>query len=103
MHLYRTLHSSRFTHTVLICLPRGLFRVLMSKTAGLSRGSALRTCVDAGDPVENAISTTSREPTELVFLDITPRTKKRKVILDCGQKTADDVFMRLRGRRHQVA
>jgi cyclase len=50
---------------------------------------------DAGDPVENARYYDGEGADELVFLDITASSQKRKIILDVVAATAEQVFMPL--------
>jgi imidazole glycerol-phosphate synthase subunit HisF len=50
---------------------------------------------DAGDPVENARYYDGEGADELVFLDITASSQKRKIILDVVSRTAEQVFMPL--------
>lgn len=48
---------------------------------------------DAGDPVEQARFYEEEGADELVFLDITASSDKRKTIVDLARRTADQVFM----------
>ncbi len=48
---------------------------------------------DAGDPVELAARYEEEGADELVFLDITASSEKRKTIVDLARRTADDVFI----------
>ncbi len=48
---------------------------------------------DAGDPVEQAKFYEKEGADELVFLDITASSDRRKTIIDLAQRTADQVFM----------
>ena len=48
---------------------------------------------DAGDPVEQAKYYEREGADELVFLDITASSDKRKTIVDLARRTADQVFM----------
>ncbi len=48
---------------------------------------------DAGDPVEQARYYEKEGADELVFLDITASSDKRKTIVDLARRTADQVFM----------
>ncbi len=48
---------------------------------------------DAGDPVESAKFYNSQGADELVFLDITASSDKRKTIVDVVERTAREVFM----------
>ena len=50
---------------------------------------------DAGDPVESAKFYNSQGADELVFLDITASSDKRKTITDVVERTAREVFMPL--------
>jgi len=50
---------------------------------------------DAGDPVENACFYDKEQADELVFLDITASSDKRKIIIDVVRRTAEQVFMPL--------
>jgi cyclase len=50
---------------------------------------------DAGDPVENAQVYDEQGADELVFLDITASSERRKIILDVVRRTAEEVFMPL--------
>lgn len=48
---------------------------------------------DAGDPVEQAKFYEKEGADELVFLDITASSDRRKTIIDLARRTADQVFM----------
>jgi cyclase len=48
---------------------------------------------DAGDPVELASLYDKKGADELVFLDITASSDKRKIMLDIVEKTAEEVFI----------
>ena len=50
---------------------------------------------DAGDPVESAKFYNTQGADELVFLDITASSDKRKTITDVVERTAREVFMPL--------
>ena len=50
---------------------------------------------DAGDPVENAREYDRQGADELIFLDITASSERRKIILDVVRRTAEEVFMPL--------
>lgn len=50
---------------------------------------------DAGDPVENAQVYDEQGADELVFLDITASSERRKIILEVVRRTAEEVFMPL--------
>ncbi len=50
---------------------------------------------DAGDPVENAQVYDEQGADELIFLDITASSERRKIILDVVRRTAEEVFMPL--------
>lgn len=50
---------------------------------------------DAGDPVELAKRYNDQGADELVFLDITASSDKRKIMIDMVEKTAKDVFIPL--------
>ncbi len=50
---------------------------------------------DAGDPVESAKYYNSQGADELVFLDITASSDRRKTIVDVVERTAREVFMPL--------
>src|SRR3989338_245211 len=50
---------------------------------------------DAGDPVEAAKAYDQNQADEIVFLDITASSEKRKIILEVVRKTAEQVFMPL--------
>lgn len=50
---------------------------------------------DAGDPVESAKFYNSQGADELVFLDITASSDRRKTIVDVVERTAREVFMPL--------
>jgi len=50
---------------------------------------------DAGDPVECAIAYNDQEADELVFLDITASSDKRKTMVDVVRRTAEKCFIPL--------
>jgi len=50
---------------------------------------------DAGDPVANARVYDEQGADELVFLDITASSERRKIILEVVRRTAEEVFMPL--------
>ncbi|HDT14862.1 MAG TPA: imidazole glycerol phosphate synthase subunit HisF, partial [Firmicutes bacterium] len=50
---------------------------------------------DAGDPVEAAVRYNKAGADEIVFLDITASSEKRKTIIDVVKKTAEKVFIPL--------
>ncbi len=50
---------------------------------------------DAGDPVENAQVYDEQGADELIFLDITASSERRKIILEVVRRTAEEVFMPL--------
>jgi len=50
---------------------------------------------DAGDPVANAQVYDEQGADELIFLDITASSERRKIILDVVRRTAEEVFMPL--------
>jgi cyclase len=51
--------------------------------------------IDAGDPVECAIAYTAQEADELVFLDITASSDKRRTMVDVVKRTAEHCFIPL--------
>jgi len=51
--------------------------------------------VDAGDPVECAMAYNDQEADELVFLDITASSDKRKTMVDVVRRTAEHCFIPL--------
>ena len=50
---------------------------------------------DAGDPVANAQVYDEQGADELIFLDITASSERRKIILEVVRRTAEEVFMPL--------
>jgi cyclase len=50
---------------------------------------------DAGDPVANAQVYDEQGADELIFLDITASSERRKIFLDVVRRTAEEVFMPL--------
>lgn len=50
---------------------------------------------DAGDPVANARVYDEQGADELIFLDITASSERRKIILEVVRRTAEEVFMPL--------
>lgn len=48
---------------------------------------------DAGDPVDNAVIYDREGADELVFLDITASSEKRKILIDVVKKVADSIFI----------
>ncbi len=50
---------------------------------------------DAGDPVEHAKLYDKEGADELVFLDITASSQKRKILLKTVERTAEEVFIPL--------
>jgi cyclase len=51
--------------------------------------------IDAGDPVECAMAYNDQEADELVFLDITASSDKRKTMVDVVRRTAEHCFIPL--------
>lgn len=48
--------------------------------------------VDAGDPLESAIYYDQEEADEIIFLDITASSDKRKMIFDIAKRVADNIY-----------
>jgi cyclase len=57
------------------------------------KGMQFLSLVDAGDPVEQAKRYDTEGADELVFLDITASSDKRKIVSDLVRRVADEVFI----------
>ena len=65
------------------------------KNGRVVKGTNFVNLRDAGDPVEAAVEYDRQGADELVFLDITASSDKRKTITDVVERTAREVFMPL--------
>ncbi|MEK6567131.1 MAG: imidazole glycerol phosphate synthase subunit HisF [Candidatus Omnitrophota bacterium] len=76
-------------------LTKRIIPCLDVKDARVVKGVNFLNLKDAGDPVEAAKRYEKEGADELVFLDITASSEKRKIILDVVRRTAENVFMPL--------
>lgn len=76
-------------------LARRIIPCLDVKDGRVVKGTKFLNLRDAGDPVEAAKTYEKQQADELVFLDITASSEKRRIILDVVRKTAEKVFMPL--------
>lgn len=76
-------------------LTKRIIPCLDVKDARVVKGVNFVNLKDAGDPVEAAKRYEKEGADELVFLDITASSEKRKIILDVVRRTAENVFMPL--------
>jgi cyclase len=77
--------------------PAGVYRRIipcLDVDAGrVVKGSRFVDIRDAGDPVELAARYDQEGADELVFLDITATSDKRRTVVDLAKRVADDVFV----------
>ena len=76
-------------------LTKRIIPCLDVKDARVVKGVNFLNLKDAGDPVEAAKRYEKEGADELVFLDITASSEKRKIILSLVRRTAENVFMPL--------
>ncbi len=76
-------------------LAKRIIPCLDVKDGRVVKGTRFLNLRDAGDPVEAAKAYEKQQADELVFLDITASSEKRRIILDVVRKTAEKVFMPL--------
>ena len=76
-------------------LTKRIIPCLDVKDARVVKGVKFLNLKDAGDPVEIAKRYEKEGADELVFLDITASSEKRKIILDVVRRAAENVFMPL--------
>ena len=76
-------------------LSKRIIPCLDVKDGRVVKGTGFTGLRDAGDPVESAKFYNTQGADELVFLDITASSDKRKTITDVVERTAREVFMPL--------
>ena len=76
-------------------LAKRIIPCLDVKDARVVKGVKFLNLKDAGDPVEIARRYEKEGADELVFLDITASSEKRKIILEVVRRAAENVFMPL--------
>src|SRR3990167_7224754 len=76
-------------------LTKRIIPCLDVKDARVVKGVKFLNLKDAGDPVEIARRYEKEGADELVFLDITASSEKRKIILEVVRRAAENVFMPL--------
>ena len=76
-------------------LAKRIIPCLDVKDARVVKGVKFLNLKDAGDPVEIAKRYEKEGADELVFLDITASSEKRKIILEVVRRAAENVFMPL--------
>lgn len=74
-------------------LAKRIIPCLDMKDGRVVKGVKFVNLKDAGDPVEQAQYYNSEGSDELVFLDITASSDKRKILIDVVERTADVVFI----------
>ena len=76
-------------------LAKRIIPCLDVKDGRVVKGTNFLHLKDAGDPVENARVYDEQGADELIFLDITASSERRKIILEVVRRTAEEVFMPL--------